>query len=249
MCGSDRNALSWRILQEFKRRGGGDEIDGREEGRKWMSSVRGRSRSLLARPPISDGTFRRPRGHTRHGRRCEPGTRGAGTGRRRRRARRRRGPAASGPGRGGSRASLSLRRNAARTRRAGPAPSGPGTRRPRGGRVAPLPPRALGGAAPAGAVQGAGRDGDVVPRRSRKSLSGHGVADPARFLSFSLPLEPAAARSRRGEPDPSLRTAPHPPGLPAGNAQPARSKADGQIARIGFIFRGMPLGVDYFTPP
>ncbi|XP_063245657.1 uncharacterized protein LOC134546640 isoform X2 [Prinia subflava] len=45
-----------------------------------MSSVRGRSRSLLALPPISDGAFRRPAphsrrprppGHTRHRHRCD----------------------------------------------------------------------------------------------------------------------------------------------------------------------------------
>ncbi|XP_039586239.1 atherin-like [Passer montanus] len=41
----------------------------------------------------------------------------------------------------------------------------------------------------------------------------------------------------------ALRT---PPRRTAGCAQPARSTADGQIARIVFIFRGMPLAVDFF---
>ncbi|XP_063245656.1 sterile alpha motif domain-containing protein 1-like isoform X1 [Prinia subflava] len=40
-----------------------------------------------------------------------------------------------------------------------------------------------------------------------------------------------------------LRT---PPSRTAGCAQPARSTADGRIARIVFIFRGMPLVVDFF---
>ncbi|RLW12291.1 hypothetical protein DV515_00000864 [Chloebia gouldiae] len=36
------------------------------------------------------------------------------------------------------------------------------------------------------------------------------------------------------------------PRLTEGCAQPARSTADGQITRIVFIFRGMPLVVDFF---
>ncbi|XP_041268357.1 classical arabinogalactan protein 9-like isoform X2 [Onychostruthus taczanowskii] len=43
-----------------------------------------------------------------------------------------------------------------------------------------------------------------------------------------------------------LRT---PPRRTAGCAQPARSTADGQIARIVFIFRRMPLVVDFFLLP
>ncbi|XP_058692241.1 uncharacterized protein LOC131577966 [Poecile atricapillus] len=45
-----------------------------------------------------------------------------------------------------------------------------------------------------------------------------------------------------------LRT---PPRRAAGCAQPARSTADGQIARIVFTFRGMSLAIDFFffTPP
>ncbi|XP_037989490.1 zinc finger protein 318-like isoform X2 [Motacilla alba alba] len=55
-------------------------IEERKEGRKWMLSVRERSRCLLSRPPTSDGTFRRPAprsrrprppGHTRHRHRCD----------------------------------------------------------------------------------------------------------------------------------------------------------------------------------
>lgn len=126
-------------------------------------------------------------------------------------------------------------------KRGADAESGPGTRRPRGGRVAPLPPRALGGAAPAGAVQGAGRDGDVVPRRSRKSLSGHGVADPARFSSFSLPLEPAAARSRRGEPEPSLRTAPHLQGSQRGTRSPPAPRWMDRSPALALFLEECPL--------
>ncbi|XP_039423891.1 formin-like protein 14 [Corvus cornix cornix] len=114
-----------------------------------MLSVRGRSRSLLARPPISDGTFRRP-------------------------------------------APRSLRPRPA----AGPHTPPPPVRRPRRGpREQSQPPR--------------------VPAEET--------------------LTPCSAPLRI------------PPCRTAGCAQPARPTADGQIARIVFISRGMTL-VDFFTP-
>lgn len=212
MCQSGRNVLSQRILQEFKRRRGGDEIDreGKEGNGCCLSegappaSPPARLRRHLPRPrsappppppagvtgpegPAGAGTDPRRSGPGgRGGARGEEGALGGGGARR------------TGGGRGGLGPGLRCWRSAARAGRAGSASSG---RRDPPGRE--LPPAA--GAPRLWHGNAAGAAG--VPRGAG-AASGRGVAVPARFLSLSLPLVPPAALARGRDPDPLLRAAP-----------------------------------------
>ncbi|XP_041268355.1 translation initiation factor IF-2-like isoform X1 [Onychostruthus taczanowskii] len=110
---------------------------------------------------------------------------------------------------------------------AGPHTPPPPVRRPRRGPRQQVPTSAA-----------AAREGRGGAREEEEGELGGGAArsQPPRVPAEET-LTPCSA---------PLRT---PPRRTAGCAQPARSTADGQIARIVFIFRRMPLVVDFFLLP